>query len=91
MIIIRITIYLVRFSNDKKCWNRGGGLDYHYGKDSKDEQKKSFITQINVARDTSLPLIIHARDDIDMMTILEDEFKKGSLKPFFIVLVLEEI
>ena len=57
------------------------GLDYHYGKDSKDEQKKSFITQINVARDTNLPLIIHARDaDIDMITILEDEFKKGSFK-----------
>ena len=57
------------------------GLDYHYGKDSKDEQKKSFITQINVARDTSLPLIIHARDaDIDMIKILEDEFRKGSFK-----------
>ena len=71
-----------KISNDKKCVGIGEcGLDYHYGKDSKDEQKKSFITQINVARDTNLPLIIHARDaDIDMITILEDEFKKGSFK-----------
>ena len=71
-----------KISNDKKCVGIGEcGLDYHYGKDRKDVQKKSFITQINVARDTNLPLIIHARDaDIDMINILEDEFKKGSFR-----------
>ena len=45
---------------------------YHYGKDSKVNQKNSFITQINVARDRNLPLIIHSRDaDEDMINILE--------------------
>mgnify|MGYP003325639414 CR=1 FL=1 len=54
------------------------GLDYHYGKDSVKEQKLSFITQINVARDTGLPLIIHSRDaDEDMIDILTSEFKNG--------------
>ena len=30
------------------CWDRECGLDYHYGNDSKAEQKTSFITQIKV-------------------------------------------
>ena len=44
-------------------------------------KKNSFITQINVARDRNLPLIIHSRDaDEDMINILESEYKKGSFK-----------
>ena len=69
-------------SENNKCVGIGEcGLDYHYGKDSKVNQKNSFITQINVARDRNLPLIIHSRDaDEDMINILESEFKKGSFK-----------
>ena len=45
------------------------------------EQKIFFITQINVARDTGLPLIIHSRDaDEDMINILTSEFKNGPFK-----------
>ncbi len=72
-------------SKKNKCVGIGEcGLDYHYGKDSIKEQKLSFITQINVARDTGLPLIIHSRDaDEDMIDILTSEFKNG---PFHAIL-----
>ena len=70
---------ILNLSKNKKCVGIGEcGLDYHYGNDSKAEQKGSFITQINVSRATNLPLIIHARDaDKDMINILENEYKKG--------------
>lgn len=60
----------------KKCVGIGeGGLDYHYSVD-RNKQRKSFITQINVAQKTGLPLIIHSRDaDHDMIDILKTEFK----------------
>ena len=69
-------------SKKVKCVGVGEcGLDYHYGKDSIKEQKFSFVTQINVARDTGLPLIIHSRDaDEDMIDILTSEFKNGPFR-----------
>ena len=73
---------ILNLSKNEKCVGIGEcGLDYHYGNDSKAEQKASFITQINVSRATNLPLIIHARDaDKDMINILENEFKNGPFK-----------
>ena len=73
---------ILNLSKNKKCVGIGEcGLDYHYGNDSKGEQKASFITQINVSRATNLPLIIHARDaDKDMINILENEYKNGPFK-----------
>ena len=73
---------ILNLSKNKKCVGIGEcGLDYHYGCDSKAEQKASFITQINVSRATNLPLIIHARDaDKDMINILENEYKNGPFK-----------
>ena len=73
---------ILNLSKNEKCVGIGEcGLDYHYGNDSKAEQKASFITQINVSRATNLPLIIHARDaDKDMINILENEYKKGPFK-----------
>ena len=69
-------------SNNFKCVGIGEcGLDYHFGNEDKDKQKLSFITQIKVARDKKLPLIIHSRDaDEDMIDILQDEYKKGAFK-----------
>ena len=69
-------------SNNLKCVGIGEcGLDYHFGNEDKDKQKLSFITQIKVARDKKLPLIIHSRDaDEDMIDILQDEYKKGAFK-----------
>ena len=69
-------------SNNLKCVGIGEcGLDYHFGNEDKEKQKLSFITQIKVARDKKLPLIIHSRDaDKDMIDILQDEYKKGAFK-----------
>ena len=73
---------ILNLSKNDKCVGIGEcGLDYHYGNDTKAEQKASFITQINVSRATNLPLIIHARDaDKDMINILENEYKNGPFK-----------
>ena len=69
-------------SKDPKCVAIGEcGLDYHFGNEDKSLQKLSFITQINLARDTNLPLIIHSRDaDDDMIKILQNEYKNGSFR-----------
>ena len=69
-------------SKNLKCVGIGEcGLDYHFGNENKEKQKLSFITQIKVARDKELPLIIHSRDaDEDMIDILQDEYKKGAFK-----------
>ena len=55
------------------------GLDYHYTADSADVQKRSLRIHIAAARDTRLPLIIHARAaDDDIAAILADEFRNGA-------------
>ena len=47
------------------------GLDYHYTADTKAVQQESLLIHIEAARQTSLPLIIHARAaDDDMARIL---------------------
>lgn len=40
------------------------GLDYHYGKDDIELQKKIFIKQLDLARKYHLPVVIHSRDSI---------------------------
>lgn len=58
------------------------GLDYHYDHSPRDMQKKSFRTHIAAARETGLPLVIHARDaDADTARMLEEESAKGAF-PF---------
>lgn len=55
------------------------GLDYHYTADSKDIQQTSLRIHIAAARETGLPLIIHARAaDDDMARILAEEYKAGA-------------
>jgi len=55
------------------------GLDYHYTADSAEVQETSLRIHIDAARQTGLPLIIHARDaDDDMARVLAEEFKQGS-------------
>ncbi|RWM93852.1 MAG: TatD family deoxyribonuclease [Mesorhizobium sp.] len=58
------------------------GLDYFYDHAPRDAQAQGFRTHIAAARETGLPLVIHARDaDSDMADILEDETGKGAF-PF---------
>ena len=54
------------------------GLDYHYTSESAEVQKTSLRIHIAAARETGLPLIIHARAaDDDMARILAEEYRNG--------------
>ncbi len=54
------------------------GLDYYYEHSPRERQQISFRSHIAAARDTGLPLIVHARDaDDDTVAILRDEYEKG--------------
>lgn len=54
------------------------GLDYHYTAESAAKQQESLRIHIEAARQTGLPLIIHARDaDDDMARILTEEHAAG--------------
>jgi TatD DNase family protein len=58
------------------------GLDYHYDLSPRAAQEQGFRTQIAAARETGLPLVIHAREaDSDVANILEEEMKNGAFKP----------
>ena len=60
------------------------GLDYHYDTGPRDDQLKSLREHIVAARETGLPLVIHARDcDADMAAVLKEEV---ALAPFKAVL-----
>ena len=55
------------------------GLDYHYTPESAGVQQESLRVHIEAARQTRLPLIIHARDaDDDMARILTEEHRAGA-------------
>lgn len=55
------------------------GLDHHYSADSAAAQAESLVLHIEAARQTGLPLVIHARDaDADIARILEAEHRAGS-------------
>ncbi|HYB06167.1 MAG TPA: TatD family hydrolase, partial [Methyloceanibacter sp.] len=58
------------------------GLDYHYDISPRADQERGFRTHIAAARQTGLPLVIHARDaDEDIARILEEENGRGAF-PF---------
>ncbi len=71
---------LVRIAADPKVVAIGeAGLDYHYDNSPRDAQRASFLRHIAAARETQLPLVIHARDaDQDIGDILEAESGKGA-------------
>jgi TatD DNase family protein len=70
---------LVTLARHPKCVGIGeAGLDYHYDKAPRDMAAKVFRTHIAAARQTGLPIVIHARDaDADIAAILRDEMGKG--------------
>jgi len=71
---------LVRLSAHPRCVAIGeAGLDYFYDKAPRDAQARGLRTHIAAARETGLPLVIHARDaDTDMAAILTEESGKGA-------------
>lgn len=57
------------------------GLDYFYNHASPDDQKNVFRKQLRVARETGLPIVVHARDaDADMIAMLQQESGGGRLR-----------
>ena len=55
------------------------GLDYHYENSPRDAQERGFRAHIAAARETGLPLVIHAREaDDDVAGILREEMAKGA-------------
>jgi TatD DNase family protein len=55
------------------------GLDYHYTFSPRDAQEASFRRHIAAARQTQLPLVIHAREaDADIARILGEESGEGA-------------
>lgn len=57
------------------------GLDYFYQKSSREDQQAVFRRHIAAARETGLPLVIHARDaDEDTAQILREEMAEGAFK-----------
>ncbi|GGC56638.1 TatD family hydrolase [Chelatococcus reniformis] len=76
------TAEIVALAEHPRCVGIGeAGLDYFYDRSPRDVQAKVFRTNIAAARQSGLPLVIHARDaDADMIAILEDEMGKGAFK-----------
>ncbi|MFC5386772.1 TatD family hydrolase [Aquamicrobium segne] len=76
---------LIQLSRHPKVVAIGeAGLDYHYDYASPEIQAKSFRIQIAAARETGLPLVIHARSaDDDIEAILREEMGKGGF-PFIL-------
>jgi TatD DNase family protein len=74
---------IVKFTRHPKVVAIGeAGLDYHYDNSPRADQERGFRTHIAVARQTGLPLVIHARDaDEDIARILEEETERGAF-PF---------
>lgn len=77
------TAELVKLTNHPKVVAIGeAGLDYFRNNSSVEGQEQGFRRHIAAARETGLPLVIHAREaDDDVARILEEESAKGAF-PF---------
>ena len=66
--------------NDKVVAIGEIGLDYHWYKDNKEEQKELFIKQLELAKKYNKPVVIHSRDSIrDCYNILKEANIKGAM------------
>ncbi len=52
------------------------GLDYHYGKENKEAQKKLFRKQMQIACEWGLPVVIHSREATEDTINILKEFPK---------------
>jgi TatD DNase family protein len=77
------TADLVKLAQGRKVVAIGeAGLDYFRNNSSVENQERGFRRHIAAARETGLPLVIHAREaDDDIARILEEESAKGAF-PF---------
>lgn len=70
---------LVAMARAPKCVGLGEtGLDYHYEPATAAAQQAAFRCHIEAARETGLPIIVHARDaDEDIERILSEEWRRA--------------
>lgn len=70
---------LVRLARHPKVIGFGEtGLDYYYEHSPREAQRRSFKAHIQAARESGLPIVVHARDaDDDMLAMLEAEHAAG--------------
>ena len=73
-----------KLASHKKCVAIGEiGLDYYYTSDNKEEQKKVFESQIILANELGLPVIVHDREaHSDTLEIIKKYRPKGVLHCF---------
>ena len=71
---------LVELARHPRCVGIGeAGLDYHYDRSPRDVAQRVFRTHIAAARESGLPLVIHARDaDEDVASVLREESRVGA-------------
>jgi TatD DNase family protein len=56
------------------------GLDYHYDNSPRDAQRVAFTTQLQMARERRLPVVIHTREaEPDTLAILGEEWRDSGL------------
>ena len=59
------------------------GLDYHWDKENKEKQQQLFREQIKIAKELSLPIVVHSRDAFqDTYNVLKEEKHKGDIHCF---------
>ena len=59
------------------------GLDYYHNKDNKEDQKRIFRLQLDLAKKLNLPVVIHSRDAyLDTYNILKEYDLKGTIHCF---------
>ena len=70
--------------NNKKIIGIGEiGLDYYHNKENKEEQKRMFKLQLDLAQKLNLPVVIHSRDAFkDTYDILKEYKLKGTIHCF---------
>lgn len=70
--------------NNKKIIGIGEiGLDYYHNKENKEEQKRIFKLQLDLATKLNLPVVIHTRDAfLDTYNILKEYSLKGIIHCF---------
>jgi TatD DNase family protein len=73
---------LRRLASEKKIFAVGEiGLDFHYNFSSPEEQRKAFRSQLNLAQDLGLPVVIHSRNAAnEIVSAVEEEgFSNGGV------------
>jgi TatD DNase family protein len=70
---------LIKSSERVIAWGEIG-LDYHYDHSPRDVQREVFARQLRLAREASLPVVVHSREaDDDTVSILRDQWEGAGL------------